>query len=96
MAQIKKDFLAEAAGAFVDTMIAPTAAPKPAKRQTAAPAPAPYSSGVEVKATFMLDAEIERKLRYIAYTERGKQKRMVNDALAAYIAKWEKAHGKID
>lgn len=97
MTQTKKDFTAAAAGVFVDKMTAPTA-PAPATRQ--APKPAPKKTrtnagGTEVKITCMLDATIERKLRYMAFTERSKQKTIINDALRLYIEDYERVNGKI-
>lgn len=93
----KKDFTAEAAGVFVDKMITSTPTEKPtAKAKPAAPKqPRAQGTAPEVKATFMLDADIERKLRYIAYAERSKQKTIINDALRNYIDDYERTHGKI-
>lgn len=106
MAQNKKDFTAEAAGVFVDKMIAPAAEPKPQRTSTARratperkpiakPTPNTNAAGTEIKVCFMLDVELERKLRYIAFAERCKQKTIVTDALTAYIADYEKTRGAI-
>lgn len=93
----KKDFTAEAAGVFVDKMISPAPAAEPtAKKQPKPqPKPQPKAAGVEIKATFMLREDLERKVRYIAYAERCKQKVIVNDALQAYIDDYEAKHGAI-
>ena len=96
----KKDFTAEAAGVFVDKMItpaAPTAEPQAAKKPRAIEhrTPQTNAAGTEIKATFMLREDLERKVRYIAYAERCKQKVIINDALQAYVDDYEATHGVI-
>lgn len=98
----KKDFTAEAAGVFVDKMIspaaaAPTAEPQAAKKPRAIEhrTPQTNAAGTEIKATFMLREDLERKVRYIAYAERCKQKVIINDALQAYVDDYEATHGAI-
>lgn len=95
MAQNKKDFMAEAAGVFVDKMITPAATPQPAAKPVAIKKPQTNAAGTEIKVCFMLAEEIERKMRYIAFAERCKQKTIVTDALLSYINNYEAAHGKI-
>ena len=96
----KKDFTAEAAGVFVDKMItpaAPTTEPQAAKqpRTIEHRTPQTNAAGTEIKATFMLREDLERKVRYIAYAERCKQKVIINDALQAYVDDYEATHGVI-
>lgn len=102
MAQNKKDFTAEAAGVFVDKMIAPTDAPKPKAKKAAQAKQQPLekkkprtnAAGTEIKICVMLDGEIERKVRYIAFAERSKQKTIIHDALLNYITDYEAANGE--
>lgn len=91
MAQNKKDFTTEAANVFVSKMITPVER----SRDEAAKKPGASKAATEIKVCYMLDAEVERKLRYIAFAERSKQKTIVTDALLNYIADYEKLHGKI-
>jgi len=94
----KKDFSNDAASVFVDKMVTPApAAPKPAR---STPTPKNYrqrtnAAQTEVKVTFMLRKDMDAKMRYVCFAERFKQKDVIDAALRAYFADYEKKHGKI-
>lgn len=49
----------------------------------------------EIRATFIVDPELVRKVKYISLMGDRLQKEVINDALTEYISKWETEHGKI-
>ena len=49
----------------------------------------------ETRATFIVDADIVRKLKYISLAEGRLLKEVVNTALTGYIAQWESENGQI-
>lgn len=57
----------------------------------------PKSTGYsdDVRATFIVSAEVLRKLKYIALMESRLQKDIVGDALDRYIQQWEAENCKI-
>lgn len=101
MANSKKDFTAEAAGVFVDKMITPAEPQQPVAKKPTAERKQNIrqrymnKAQTETKVTFMIDTDTDDKLRYIAFTERCKQKHIINAALLTYIANYEKKHGAI-
>ena len=46
--------------------------------------------GKEYRATFIVDIDIVRKVKYIAIADTRLLKEVIADALTAYIAKWER------
>lgn len=87
----KKDFTAEAADIFVTKITQqPTAAmPSPIVDIRKALQPE------EVKITFMLNAELNDKLRYIGIKEHKKLKQIIGEALQDYAAAWQRKNGEI-
>lgn len=49
----------------------------------------------EVRATFIINPELIRKVKYISLAEGALLKEVVGDALADYIERWERKNGKI-
>lgn len=49
----------------------------------------------ETRATFIVDADIVRKLKYISLAEGRLLKEVVNTSLTGYIAQWESENGQI-
>lgn len=49
----------------------------------------------EIRATFIVDPELVRKVKYISLMDDRLQKDVINDALTEYISNWESEHGKI-
>jgi len=49
----------------------------------------------DTRATFVVSAELVRKVKYISVMESCLQKDIVNDALLAYINRWEAENHKI-
>jgi predicted transcriptional regulator len=47
------------------------------------------------KSIFNLDNAIQKQLKYVAFTDERTMTEIVNEALADYLAKWEKKHGPI-
>jgi hypothetical protein len=95
----KKDFTADAAGVFVDKMVAPpkkqaAAEPKQLERKNARQRT--NAANTEVKITFMLDKELEAKARYICFAERYKMKDVLNAAVELYAEQYEDKYGSID
>lgn len=93
----KKDFTADAAGVFVDKMVAPpkkqAAAPKQLERKNARQRT--NADNTEVKVTFMLDKELEAKARYICFAQRYKMKDVLNAAVELYTEQYEDKYGSI-
>ena len=50
----------------------------------------------ENRATFIVDRDVTRKLKYIALMETQTYKTIVSEALQSYIDKWEKKNGIIN
>lgn len=50
----------------------------------------------ENRATFIVDRDVTRKLKYIALMETQTYKTIVSEALQSYIDKWEKKNGVIN
>lgn len=50
----------------------------------------------EERATFIVDRDITRKLKYIALMETKLYKNVISDALSGYIEKWESVNGSIN
>ena len=50
----------------------------------------------EERATFIVDKEITRKLKYIALADTKLYKKVVAEALSSYIEKWENKNGVIN
>lgn len=92
----KKDFTADAASVFVEKMITPQPTAKTPKELTRKDArQRTNAANTEVKVTFMLDKELEAKLRYICFAERYKQKDVLNAAVELYVESYEDKFGKI-
>lgn len=98
----KKDFTADAASVFVNAMVTPTeqkteqppqTTPKPQPKAKASSAPAEPQNAAKV--TFMLDAALYGKLRYITYKERTHIRAILTEALTDYMAKYERKNGRI-
>lgn len=53
------------------------------------------SKANEVRATFIVDPEIVRKLKYISLVESNLLKDVINEALSSFIESWESENGKI-
>lgn len=49
----------------------------------------------ETRATFIVDPELIRKIKYISLVESTLLKDVISDALTSYIEKWEAENGKI-
>lgn len=49
----------------------------------------------DTRATFIVSAELIRKIKYISLMEDCLQKDIVNEALSLYVTKWEEENGKI-
>lgn len=49
----------------------------------------------EVRATFIVDPEVVRKLKYISLVESNLLKDVISEALNSYIESWEEENGKI-
>lgn len=49
----------------------------------------------EVRATFIVDPEVVRKLKYISLAEGNLLKDVIGEALSAYIESWETENGRI-
>lgn len=56
---------------------------------------APAKPTNETRATFIVDADIVRKLKYISLAEGQLLKEVVNTALTSYIDQWESENGQI-
>lgn len=56
---------------------------------------APAKPTNETRATFIVDADIVRKLKYISLAEGQLLKEVVNTALTSYIDEWESENGQI-
>lgn len=55
----------------------------------------PAKPSNETRATFIVDADIVRKLKYISLAEGQLLKEVINTALTGYIDEWESENGKI-
>ncbi len=53
------------------------------------------SKTAEVRATFIVDPELVRKIKYISLVDGELLKNVVGNALTAYIESWESENGKI-
>ena len=49
----------------------------------------------EVRATFIVDPEVVRKLKYISLVESNLLKDVISEALTSFIDSWESENGKI-
>ena len=49
----------------------------------------------EVRATFIVDPEVVRKLKYISLVENNLLKDVIGEALSSFIESWEEENGKI-
>ncbi len=49
----------------------------------------------EVRATFIVDPELIRKVKYISLVESSLLKDVISDALTSYVEGWETENGKI-
>lgn len=49
----------------------------------------------EVRATFIVDSELIRKVKYISLVESSLLKDVISEALTSYIEAWESENGKI-
>lgn len=49
----------------------------------------------EIRATFIVDPEIIRKVKYISLVESSLLKDVISEALTSYIEAWESENGKI-
>lgn len=49
----------------------------------------------EVRATFIVDPEVVRKLKYVSLAEGSLLKDVIAEALNSYLDSWESEHGKI-
>lgn len=49
----------------------------------------------DIRATFIISAELLRKIKYISLMEDLLQKDVVGTALSDYVSKWEQENGKI-
>lgn len=56
----------------------------------------PVGDNREIRATFIVDSGIIRKLKLIAAIENRKHKDVVGSALIEYIGKWESDHPSVD
>lgn len=50
----------------------------------------------EIRATFIVDSEMVRKIKYISLAENRMLKDVMSDALASYIESWESRNGEIN
>lgn len=57
--------------------------------------PKAQKSWKETRATFVMDAEQMKKLKYISLVDDKMQKDILHEALESYIESWETSHGKI-
>ncbi len=55
----------------------------------------PVEKNNEIRATFIVDPELIRKVKYISLVDGSLLKTVINDALTAYIADWESRNGEI-
>lgn len=53
------------------------------------------SKSEEVRATFIVDPEVVRKLKYISLVESNLLKDVISEALTSYIESWESENGRI-
>ena len=53
------------------------------------------SKNNEVRATFIVDPELIRKVKYISLVESSLLKDVISEALTSYIEAWESENGKI-
>lgn len=56
----------------------------------------PRSSSPECRATFIVDPELIRKIKYITLVDGNLQKDIIDAALRQYIRNWESANGPIN
>lgn len=57
--------------------------------------PKKYDSKKEIRATFIVNPELVRKIKYISLIADRLQKDIIDAALSEYISNWEAEHGKI-
>lgn len=98
----KKDFTAEAADVFVAKTISATPTAPAKHTETATQKQATPVVDInkllhpdEVKITFMLNAELNDKLRHIGIKERKKLKQIIGEALQNHVTAWERKNGII-
>lgn len=49
----------------------------------------------EIRATFIVDQDLIRKIKYISLVDDSLLKNVINDALSEYIGNWERENGEI-
>ncbi len=59
-------------------------------------ASSPAGDSREIRATFIVDSGIIRKLKLIAAIENRKHKDVVGSALTEYVGRWESDHPSVD
>lgn len=52
--------------------------------------------GAEIRATFIVQRDLVRKIKYIGLAEQKMYKDVINSALASFVTQWENTHGKIE
>lgn len=50
----------------------------------------------EVRATFIVNPEVVRKIKYISLVEGSLLKEVIGEALGSYVKNWESVNGKIN
>ena len=56
----------------------------------------PRNTSQELRATFIVNPELIRKVKYITLVEGNLQKDIIDAALRQYIRRWESANGQIN
>ena len=56
----------------------------------------PRNTSPELRATFIVDPELIRKVKYITLVEGNLQKDVIDAALRQYISQWESDNGQIN
>ena len=89
----KKD-IGSLVGSFISKDPKPTSTPR--QTTTTNNQEGGNKKSAETRATFVVDPEQIRKIKYIALAEEKLHKVVISEALGAYIAQWEATNGTIN
>lgn len=90
----KKDLAGLVGGIIGKPTTMPEATPTTAP-ESGSPAKSNKDRAAVIRATFVCDPELIRKIKYIGLASGRLHKDVVSDALSEYIARWEAEHGAI-
>lgn len=65
------------------------------RRNVGRPRKGTRGNGRENRATFVVDRDLTRKIKYIALMETKLHKQVIAEALGGYVSEWERLHGEI-